>query len=103
MENETWDSMTKNKFMMSLDDEIRGKLETIAEKQGIKLQELLRARVVPEWFMGPEKLVRLAYGRGYKAGSSRRLEKNGNGRNSRNRRAQPETARKSKPQTASIS
>jgi len=37
------------KFMQTLDQEIYDKLEEIANSRGIKIQELIRAVVVPEW------------------------------------------------------
>ena len=37
------------KFMQTLDQEIFDKLEQIANDRGIKIQELIRAVIVPEW------------------------------------------------------
>lgn len=37
------------KFMQTLDQDIYDKLQAIADKRGIKIQELIRAVVVPEW------------------------------------------------------
>lgn len=41
------DSMPK--FMQSLDQEIYDKLQQIANARGIKVQELIRAVIVPDW------------------------------------------------------
>ena len=43
--------MSKNmpKFMQTLDQDIFDKLQEIADKRGIKIQELIRAVIVPEW------------------------------------------------------
>jgi hypothetical protein len=37
------------KFMQSLDDEVFATLQKIAKERGIKVQELLRAVIIPEW------------------------------------------------------
>lgn len=67
--------MLKQKFMMSLAPGVLKTLEPIARKDGVSVQELLRARIVPEWFKGPYTVGKQAYARGYKAG-----KKNGNTR-----------------------
>jgi predicted DNA-binding ribbon-helix-helix protein len=37
------------KFMQTLDSEIYRKLEQVAKKRGITVQELIRAVIIPEW------------------------------------------------------
>lgn len=37
------------KFMQSLDDEVFATLQKIAKERGIKVQELIRAVIIPEW------------------------------------------------------
>ena len=37
------------KFMQSLDEKVFKKLEEIAEKRGITVQELIRAVIIPAW------------------------------------------------------
>jgi len=37
------------KFMQSVSQEIYDKLAAIAKKKGIKLQELIRVIIIPEW------------------------------------------------------
>jgi len=39
--------------MMTLDPKIQKKLDRAAEKAGINVQELLRARIIPDWLYGP--------------------------------------------------
>jgi hypothetical protein len=54
------------KFMIVLNPNIEKELRRAAKKNGIHLQELLRARVIPDWLYGPpivsnrviEKLVK---------------------------------------------
>ena len=41
--------METPKFMQTLDKEIYDKLQQIANERGIKVQELIRAVIVPEW------------------------------------------------------
>jgi hypothetical protein len=41
--------MASRKFMLSLRDDSREKLDEQAELRGVHLQELLRAVVIPEW------------------------------------------------------
>lgn len=36
-------------FMQTLDDEMYAKLKEIAEERKIKVQELIRAVIIPEW------------------------------------------------------
>jgi len=43
------------KFMQSLGQETYDKLIEIARKKGIKIQELIRVIVIPEWFEQKEK------------------------------------------------
>ncbi len=37
------------KFMQTLEQEIYDKLQEIANARGIKVQELIRAVIIPEW------------------------------------------------------
>jgi len=37
------------KFMQTLEQEIYEQLQDIANKRGIKVQELIRAVIIPEW------------------------------------------------------
>ena len=37
------------KFLQSIDDKVYGKLEKVAEKRGITVQELIRAVIIPDW------------------------------------------------------
>jgi len=37
------------KFMQTLSPEIHEKLSKIAEERGIKVQELIRSVIIPEW------------------------------------------------------
>lgn len=62
--------MSKINFMMSLKPEIYKRLEPYL-KHGVTLQELLRARIIPEWIDGPAVVARKAYARGYKAGGKK--------------------------------
>lgn len=41
--------MNMPKFMQTLDQEIYDQLQEIANKRGIKVQELVRAVIIPEW------------------------------------------------------
>ena len=41
--------METPKFMQTLDKEIYQQLQEIANARGIKVQELIRAVIVPEW------------------------------------------------------
>ena len=41
--------MSTPKFMQTLDQEIYEQLQNIANKRGIKVQELIRAVIIPEW------------------------------------------------------
>ena len=43
------------KFMQSLSKEIYEKLSKIAMKRGIKIQELIRSVIIPEWLEQKEK------------------------------------------------
>jgi len=43
------------KFMQTLEQEIYDKLQRIASSRGIKVQELIRAVIVPEWLREREK------------------------------------------------
>jgi len=47
--------MSMPKFMQSLSKEIYDKLNEIAREKGIKIQELIRVIVIPEWFEEKEK------------------------------------------------
>ncbi len=47
-----------HKFMQSLDSTVFAELDAIAEERGISIQELMRAVVLPEWFMGREHVDR---------------------------------------------
>lgn len=47
--------MSMPKFMQSLSKETYDKLLEIARKKGIKIQELIRVIVIPEWFEQKEK------------------------------------------------
>ena len=47
--------MAMPKFMQTLEQEVYEKLVAIAEKRGIKVQELIRAVIVPEWLKEREK------------------------------------------------
>jgi len=47
--------MSMPKFMQSLSKETYDKLLEIAEAKGIKIQELIRVIVIPEWFEQKEK------------------------------------------------
>lgn len=42
-------SYTVKKFLQTLDDSIYTKLEKIAKKKGISVQELVRAIIIPGW------------------------------------------------------
>lgn len=37
------------KFLQTLDESIYSKLENLAKKKGITIQELLRAVIIPDW------------------------------------------------------
>lgn len=57
----------KSKFMMSLHPQIIKELEPWMN--GFNLQELIRAKIIPEWQQQQlGVLVKNAYGRGYQAG-----------------------------------
>ena len=43
------------KFMQTLDDDIFQKLNEIAQKRGITIQELIRAVIIPEWLKQEKK------------------------------------------------
>ena len=43
------------KFIQTLNNEIYRKLETIAKKRGITIQELIRAVIIPEWLKQHEQ------------------------------------------------
>jgi len=43
------------KFMQTLNHPVYGMLAKIAKRTGITVQDLIRARVVPEWIRGPGK------------------------------------------------
>jgi len=43
------------KFMMNLDEKKYGELYRAAEDRGVKVQELLRAQVIPEWLHWQKK------------------------------------------------
>lgn len=43
------DNSGMKKFLQTLDDTIYSKLEKIAKKKGITVQELIRAVIVPLW------------------------------------------------------
>lgn len=47
--------MAMPKFMQSLSQETYQKLSKIAKAKGIKIQELIRVIVIPEWFEEQEK------------------------------------------------
>lgn len=47
--------MRMAKFMQSLSSEIYGKLLIISKKRGIKVQELIRSVIIPEWLEEKEK------------------------------------------------
>lgn len=47
--------MAMPKFMQSLSQDIYEKLSEIAKAKGIKIQELIRVIVIPEWFEQKEK------------------------------------------------
>lgn len=44
------------KFMQSLSEETYKKLETVAEARGIKVQELIRCVIIPEWLDSNKEL-----------------------------------------------
>ena len=37
------------KFMQTLDERVHKRLEEMAQKRGITIQELIRAVIIPEW------------------------------------------------------
>ncbi|MEO9309463.1 MAG: hypothetical protein ABI337_04115 [Nitrososphaera sp.] len=37
------------KFLQTLDESVYAKLEKVAKKKGITIQELLRAIIIPDW------------------------------------------------------
>ena len=41
--------MPMRKFLQSIDDSVYAKLEKMANKRGITVQELIRAVIVPDW------------------------------------------------------
>jgi hypothetical protein len=43
----------KGKFMMVLDPKVLRLLERRADSLGIGIQELIKARVIPDWLYGP--------------------------------------------------
>ena len=43
------------KILQTIDDAVYGKLEKIARKKGITVQELIRAVIVPDWLEKSEK------------------------------------------------
>jgi predicted DNA-binding ribbon-helix-helix protein len=43
------------KFMQTLEQEIYDQLQQIANKRGIKVQELIRAVIIPEWLKEMQK------------------------------------------------
>jgi len=43
------------KFMQTLEQEIYDQLQEIANKRGIKVQELIRAVIIPEWLKEMQK------------------------------------------------
>jgi len=45
----TTESVAMKKFLQSIDDSVYAKLEKIAKKRGVTVQELIRAVIVPEW------------------------------------------------------
>lgn len=47
--------MAMPKFMQSLSQETLDKLNEIAKKRGVKLQELIRVVIIPEWLETKEK------------------------------------------------
>jgi len=44
------------KFMQSLDDEVFATLQKIAKERGIKVQELIRAVIIPDWLREKQHL-----------------------------------------------
>ncbi len=50
--------MANRKFMLSLYEESRERLEEQAKLRGVHLQELLRAVVIPEWLNHQPKKVK---------------------------------------------
>ena len=57
--------------MQSLGPNVMKRLRPYAEERGVTLQELIRAKIIPEWEAwmqdGGKHLAELAYGRGYQA------------------------------------
>lgn len=45
----------KMKFMMTLDERISLELKALCELYGVTIQELVRARIIPEWMMLKKK------------------------------------------------
>ena len=60
--------MRKIKFIMTLNPEVHKRFDPYLKGTGVTLQELIRARVIPEWFDGPAIAAKRGYARGYKAG-----------------------------------
>lgn len=53
--------------MCSFDEKIVDALMPVCKKDGVIFQELLRARIIPEWMQGYRRAT-LAYRKGFKAG-----------------------------------
>ena len=43
------------KFMMNLDEKKYGQVYRIAEDRGVKIQELIRTAIIPEWLHWQKK------------------------------------------------
>ena len=41
--------MVKSKFMHSLDPQVYVELSRVAKEKGVSVQELIRARIIPDW------------------------------------------------------
>lgn len=41
--------MLNTKFMQTLDSEVYNKLKAMAKERGVSVQELVRAKVIPDW------------------------------------------------------
>ena len=47
--------MVKSKFMQSLDSHVYAELGRLAKEKGVSVQELIRARIIPDWIRNQDQ------------------------------------------------